>query len=90
MCTSLLLLHVRAVIHMSNAARETSWAIGDDQQMRLQLVFDAGMALVALIVATTLALYKPRGLTAYGWRRPRQESGGDRRGVNSFRPDTNR
>jgi len=29
----------------------------------VQLVADAGAALVALLIATTLSVYKPRGLT---------------------------
>ena len=29
----------------------------------------AGAALLALIVATALSVYKPRGLTGYGWRK---------------------
>ena len=36
--------------------------------LRLQLVADAGAALVALLVATGLSTYKPRALTAYGRR----------------------
>lgn len=31
----------------------------------------AAAALVLLLVATTLAVYKPRGLTPYGWRKQR-------------------
>lgn len=32
----------------------------------------AGLALVGLLVATVLAVYKPRGITPYGWRRQRE------------------
>ena len=32
----------------------------------------AGLALVLLVVATTLAVYKPRGLTRYGWRKQQE------------------
>jgi amino acid transporter len=38
----------------------------DLRQLRLQLVADAGAALMALLVATTLSVYKPWGLTSYG------------------------
>ena len=34
-----------------------------------QLVVDASLAVLALLTATTLAVYKPRGLTIYGWRK---------------------
>ena len=36
-------------------------------------VLHAGAALVLLLVATTLSVYKPRGLTPYGWRRPQEQ-----------------
>ncbi len=29
----------------------------------------ASLALLLLLVATTLAVYKPRGMTRYGWRK---------------------
>ena len=29
----------------------------------------AGAGVLALLVAATLAVYKPRGLTPYGWRK---------------------
>ncbi len=32
----------------------------------------AGAALVLLLLATVLAMYKPRGLTRYGWRRQQE------------------
>ena len=38
----------------------------DLQQLRIQLIADAGAAMVALLVATTLSVYKPWGLTSYG------------------------
>lgn len=46
---------------------------GDLRGVRLQLVADAGAALAALLVATVLSVYKPRGLTKYGHRMRRAE-----------------
>jgi hypothetical protein len=34
----------------------------------------SGLAIVAPLLATVLSVYKPRGLTPYGWRRYRQRS----------------
>jgi hypothetical protein len=34
-------------------------------------VIHAALALVLLLVATVLAVYKPRGMTRYGWRKQR-------------------
>ena len=36
-------------------------------------VIHAGAALVLLLIAAALSVYKPRGLTRYGWRRRQQE-----------------
>ena len=45
----------------------------DLRRIRIQLAFDAAAALVALLVNTTLSVYKPRGLTKYGWRKQREQ-----------------
>ena len=39
----------------------------------------AALALLVLLVATVLAVYKPRGMTPYGWRKQREERGGSGR-----------
>lgn len=36
-------------------------------------VLHAALALVVLLVATVLAVYKPRGITPYGWRKQMEE-----------------
>lgn len=38
-------------------------------------VLHAALALLSLIVATVLAVYKPRGLTPYGWRKEKEAAG---------------
>ncbi len=45
---------------------------GDLRSARMQLVGDAGAALLALLVATALSVYKPLGMTPYGQRRSAQ------------------
>lgn len=35
----------------------------------------AGAAVLVLLMATILAIYKPRGLTRYGWRRQQELRG---------------
>lgn len=69
--TALLLLHTRPIDEMADLARAIALAPDDHRGMRLQLAFDAAAALVVLIVATVLAIYKPRGLTRYGRRKER-------------------
>lgn len=41
---------------------------GRDDGMRVQLVGDAGTAILALPVTAALSIYKPCGLTRYGQR----------------------
>lgn len=41
----------------------------DLMRLRIQLAADAGAALLALLVATALAIYKPRGMTGHGARK---------------------
>jgi hypothetical protein len=45
---------------------------GDLRDMRVQLVVTAAAALVLLLVATALNVYKPKGLTPYGWRKQQE------------------
>lgn len=39
------------------------------REVRVQLAIDAGAALLVLLVATALSVYKPRGQTRYGQKR---------------------
>ena len=72
--TILLLVHMRPIAFLGGAAADRALGPGDYRDVRVQLVADAGAALLVLLVATTLSVYKPRGLTKYGWRRQRQHA----------------
>ena len=72
--TLLLLLHMQPIGHLARVVAETRLASGDLAGLRIQLVANAGASLLALLVATALSVYKPRGMTPYGWRK-QQESG---------------
>jgi hypothetical protein len=39
-------------------------------------LFHPGVGLVVLLIVTVLNIYKPRGLTPYGWRRQQEERAG--------------
>ena len=71
--TVLLLLHMQPIEALGRAAADQSLAVGDHREPRVQLVADAGAALLVLLVATILSIYKPRGLTKYGWRKQREQ-----------------
>lgn len=61
--------------HLADVAAETILYSADLRGLRIQLVADAGAALLVLLVATTLAVYKPQGVTPYGQRK--QHAQGD-------------
>ncbi len=67
--TIILLVHTQPIGQVAAAAAERTLSSGDLRRIRIQLVADAGAALMALLVATTLSVYKPWGMTAYGRRR---------------------
>ena len=75
LATVLLLVHMQPVGHLARVVAETTLARGELAGLRLQLVADAAAALLVLLVATVLSVYKPRGMTPYG-RRKQQEQGG--------------
>lgn len=68
--TGLLFLHARPIGYLAKVALEGP--LSDSvRSIQNQLVFDASAAIGVLLVATVLAVYKPRGLTRYGLRKQR-------------------
>jgi uncharacterized membrane protein len=67
--TGLLLLHTGAIRTMAAVAASSTLSPSAHRTLRVQLVFDAGAALAVLVVATILAVYKPRGMTRFGRRK---------------------
>ena len=67
--TAVLLLHMPTVSSLAEVAREADDAalqrLGGD-------LFHPGLGLVVLLAITVLNVYKPRGLTRYGWRKQEQ------------------
>jgi hypothetical protein len=66
----ILLLHMPSVSSLADVAREADGAdlggLGGD-------FLHAGGGLLVLLVITVLNVYKPRGLTLYGWRKQQEE-----------------
>jgi hypothetical protein len=68
--TIILLLHMPTVSYFAGVATETDSAnLGG---LRGELIH-AGGGLLVLLVTTTLSVYKPRGMTPYGWRKQREQ-----------------
>jgi hypothetical protein len=70
--TGLLLLHMSAVSRASAVASGTLRNLGF-RALQIRLVFDTALALVVLLAATTLSVYKPWGRTPYGQRKDSDE-----------------
>jgi len=68
LATVVLLAHTQPIGLLAHAAARAT-VPGDLHSIRIQLLVDAAAALFVLLLATVLAIYKPRGMTPYGWRK---------------------
>jgi hypothetical protein len=68
LATLVLLVHTQPIGLLAHAAAYATLG-ADLRSVRVQLLADAAAALFVLLMATVLAIYKPRGMTRYGWRR---------------------
>ena len=73
-CTIIMQLHMQPINHLADIATNTGVFSNDLYQIQIQMVIASSAALVALLVTTALAVYKPRGMTSYGWRKQYQEN----------------
>jgi hypothetical protein len=71
LATVVLLVHTQPIGLLAHAAAHATLG-ADLRSIRIQLLVDAAAALFVLLVATVLAIYKPRGVTRYGWRKQHQ------------------
>ena len=68
----ILLVHLQPISHLSRVTVEGTLSSAD-RSLQIEMVVASGAALVALIIATGLAVYKQRGVTPYGWRKQYEE-----------------
>ena len=69
--TAILLIHLRPISSMARVASAGTLSSAD-RGVQVQLVVAAIAGLLGLLFATGLAVYKPRGMTSYGWRKQYQ------------------
>jgi hypothetical protein len=62
------------VRYLASVAASTSLSSTDLRDLRIQLVGDASAALLVLLVATALSIFKPRGMTRRGRRARRVQA----------------
>lgn len=72
--TIVLLIYMPTLAYLAGVAADMSLSAGDLRVLQdPSPVLHASLALVLLLVATTLAVYKPQGMTRYGWRRQHEQ-----------------
>jgi hypothetical protein len=71
--TVILLAHTEPISFMASVAMATPVAEVDLRELRVQFVVEAVAAILLLLVITALSVFKPRGLTPYGWRKQRDQ-----------------
>jgi uncharacterized membrane protein len=69
--TTVLLIYMRTFDALADVAADPSADLATVRNVSPAL--HGALALVLLLLATTLAVYKPRGLTPYGWRKQREQ-----------------
>ena len=67
--TAVLLLYTRTIGHFADIAAAASDLDGLRNPSPL---LHAGLGVLVLLTTTTLAIFKPRGVTRYGWRKQRE------------------
>jgi hypothetical protein len=70
--TVVLLVHAQPIELLAGAAARRSVLGADLHQAQILMVVASSAALAALLVLTTLSIYKPRGVTPYGARQQRE------------------
>ena len=70
--TLILLVHLQPIAYLARVAAQGKLS-GAERGVQIQLVVAASAGLLALLVATGLAVFKPRGMTPYGWRKQYEE-----------------
>lgn len=69
----MLLVHMQPIGYIAGIAAKMSSSIADLQSLKTQLVIEAAAAVVVLLVATALSVYKLKGRTRYGWRKQQEQ-----------------
>ncbi len=67
--TTILFIHTQPIVLLASAAAAATVSDAQLGEVRVQLVVAAAAGLLVLLVNTVLGVYKPRGLTPYGWRK---------------------
>lgn len=72
--TTVLLLQLELIGYLADVSAETMLSNADLRGLRMSHVIHTAGGLLVLLVPVVLSLYKPRGLTRYGWRKQHEGS----------------
>jgi putative copper export protein len=64
-----LLLQIEPIQYIADAAMAATFSVSDMHGARMSLILHSGGGILVLLVAMVLSVYKPRGITRYGWRK---------------------
>ncbi len=76
--TGLLALHMPLVDLLATASAKSSAMNVGLHGLRIQMIVYGAAAMLVLLLLTTLSMYKPSGLTRYGWRKLQAERASSR------------
>ena len=71
--TIILQVHMRPISLLADAAAQATLSGAELHGLQVQMVIASVAALLALLAASTLGVYKPRGMTPYGWRKQQEQ-----------------
>lgn len=67
--TIILLVHTQPIRSLAGIAAKTTMSSAHLLRPQIQMVVASGATLVVLTLLTALSVYKPQGMTRYGWRK---------------------
>jgi len=73
LATIVLLLKMESISYLAGVAAETTLSSADFVGLRISLMVHAVGGLLVLLAITTLAVYKPQGMTRYGARKQHEQ-----------------
>jgi hypothetical protein len=71
---TVLLMQMDLIASVADKSAKAALSTNELRQARISLAIHAAGGLLALLVPAALSVFKPRGLTRYGWRKQHQES----------------
>jgi membrane-anchored glycerophosphoryl diester phosphodiesterase (GDPDase) len=71
--TFILLAYMETLSYLAGVAAETTLSTADLHGLAKSPLLHSSAALLVLLVATALSVYKPQGMTPYGWRKQQKE-----------------